>query len=82
MKPQMSLTVLSMLFVALFLFPGCNREDNPPPNPGPAEQLGRELDKTIRGGVEQAEEAQKKLGERFEQMGKEMQKKAAEEENR
>jgi hypothetical protein len=82
MKPQISLTVLSILLATLCLFAGCDKEDHPPPNPGPAEQLGRELDKTIRGGVKQAEEAQKKLGERFEQMGKEMQQKAAEEENR
>jgi hypothetical protein len=79
MKQHVFPSVCSALFVSLFLFAGCGNKDEPPPPPGPAERVGREIDKTILGGVKQAEEAQKKLSERFEQMGKEMQKKSAEE---
>jgi hypothetical protein len=58
---------LTLLLVSV----SCGKKDGPPP--GPAEQLGREIDKTIREAGRQAQEVQKRLGKQLEQAGEEMQ---------
>lgn len=66
--------------VGIFLFVFCaltisceNREE---PSTGPAEQLGREIDKAMEGAAQRAEEVQERLGKQLEQAGEEMQQEA------
>ncbi|MEW6296502.1 MAG: hypothetical protein AB1671_02015 [Thermodesulfobacteriota bacterium] len=60
--------------VLCLLTRSCGNREEPPAAPGPAEQLGREIDKAMQGAARRAEEMQKELGEKLEQAGKEMQK--------
>jgi len=68
-KDFMRSTVLALL-AALPLYGGCNGKEEPPAA-GPAEQMGREIDKTINktilGGVKQAQEVWEKVEEKVKQ---------------
>jgi hypothetical protein len=67
-------TAMAVFCAALLLFAGCGKEEKPAPPPGPAERLGREIDNAMHKAIDQAKEVQKKLGEKAEQAGKELQK--------
>jgi hypothetical protein len=71
MRRDQTRNLAILLLASCLLAGGCGKTEEPPP--GPAEQLGRELDKTMLGAVKKAEEVQKKLGERLEETGKDMQ---------
>lgn len=58
--------------VLCLLASGCGNREDPPAAPGPAEQLGREIDKAVQGAAQRAEDMQKELGEKLEQAGKGM----------
>lgn len=60
MKKQL-VTVLFLL--APLFWVGCSEPDEP--SPGPAEQIGREIDKTVLGGVKKAQEVQQKIEEKM-----------------
>lgn len=70
MKKSITRSAAIALLVALPLYGGCSGTEEPP-TAGPAEQMGREIDKaidkTILGGVKQAQEAREKIEEKAEE---------------
>jgi hypothetical protein len=73
MKKHVPQIVATVLFATLSLVAGCSDKEEPAPPPGPAEQVGRESDNTMRQAIDRAKEVQKELGKKVEQAGKELQ---------
>jgi len=74
MKKVSSWLVVSLVLVNLLFVAGCSGKEEDPTTAGPAEQIGREIDKAAREAGEQAREMREELGEELEQAGEAMQK--------
>lgn len=70
MKKNVIRFAATVLLLACPLFVGCSGKEEPPAA-GPAEQMGREIDKTINktilGGIKQAQEVREKVEEKVKQ---------------
>ena len=58
------------LFATLLFFAGCSQDE---PGTGPAEQVGREIDKAAQEAGKAMREMQEKLGQKMEEAGEAMQ---------
>jgi hypothetical protein len=72
MKKNLTWLTMTLLLAALPLLAGCEQKEES--GPGPAEQVGRQIDKAVREASRQTQEMKKRVGEELEQAGKAMQK--------
>lgn len=72
MKRNACKFVAPILFVAFAFCAGCSQEESPS-STGPAEQIGREIDKAAQEAGKAMQEMQKELGKKMEEAGEKMQ---------
>lgn len=71
-RDSFQLVASSLLVATLIFFAGCSQEESPT-STGPAEQIGREIDKAAQEAGKAMQEMQKELGKKMEEAGEKMQ---------
>ncbi|MGH7963974.1 MAG: hypothetical protein ACRERD_19485 [Candidatus Binatia bacterium] len=72
MKNRSSWIVVVLSLTTSLFLAGCSNEESPT-GAGPAEQIGREIDKAAQEAGKAMQEMQEKLGQKMEEAGEKMQ---------